>query len=163
MKRQANKKQSKFMYIVSSPVRILKKATEFYMRSMEDCAGRVGYGGVMGGPAAQVSRLPKSFSVNYSQGSDDEDLRQLLRTVSKKNVENEESSDMHQRQQQEVRVRQSNMGANGMGRSCSVGLGKIGRIDEDMPCSFEEDEVNVKADLYPRSRTYAVRRNGVYR
>jgi hypothetical protein len=147
------KKQSKLVYFALTPIRILKKATDFYMKSMEDFAGRVGYGGAVGGQAG-VTRLPKSFSVNSSHSSDDEDSSRLLRSVSRRNV------DMHR---QQVVIRQSNMGGNGMGmRSCSVGLGKIGRIDEDMPCYFEEDEINVKAELYPRSKSYAVQRNGVY-
>lgn len=157
------------MQFILSPVRILKKAAEFYVKSMEECAGRVDqYGGAVNYPAVHVTRLPKSFSVNSSKGSDDqdEDARQISRMVSKKNLENKVMSFDIQRQRE---IRMSNMGGtageNGMGiRSYSVGLGKIGRIDEDQPCYFDEDGVIVKADLYPRSRSYAVKRNiGVYR
>ncbi|BBH09719.1 Uncharacterised conserved protein [Prunus dulcis] len=81
------KKQSKLMYIICAPIRTLTKARNFYMRSLEDCASKVGYGGggVSGYTASQVPRLPKSFSVNSTSSSDDEDLRQLLRTASSKN------------------------------------------------------------------------------
>ncbi|CAL2279433.1 unnamed protein product [Prunus armeniaca] len=171
MRRTASKakKQSKLMYIICAPIRTLTKARNFYMRGLEDYAGKVSYGGgVSGYTASQVPRLPKSFSVNSSSSSDDEDLRQLLRTASsrKSNAEKESTvkseghSDMHRRpivrQAAQPIGRQQTM--NGMGmRSYSVGL-KMERIDEEMACSFEEDEANVKADLYPRSRSYAVKR-----
>ncbi|CAL2279432.1 unnamed protein product [Prunus armeniaca] len=176
MRRTASKakKQSKLMYIICAPIRTLTKARNFYMRGLEDYAGKVSYGGgVSGYTASQVPRLPKSFSVNSSSSSDDEDLRQLLRTASSKNskrndVEKEKNNnkpagdlDVHRRpvvrQPAQPIARQQTM--NGMGmRSYSVGL-KMGRIDEERACSFEEDEVNVaKADLYPRSRSYAVKR-----
>ncbi|KAM1863071.1 hypothetical protein ACFX14_003460 [Malus domestica] len=162
------KKQSKLMYIVCAPIRILTKARNFYMRGLEDCAGKVGYGGggVSGYTASQV--LPRSFSVNSSSSNDDEDLSQLLRTASSKrsNAEKERvnnnmksvgSSDVHRR----PIVGQPSNTMNGMGmRSYSVGL-KMGIIDEEKACSFREDEVDVKADLYPRSRSYAVRRSNV--
>lgn len=167
MGRGKAKRHGKLMHFILSPVRILKKAAEFYVKSMDECAGRVGYGGAVGYHAVNVTHLPKSFSVNSSKGSDDEDVGQISRTVSKKSLEKKVMSFDMQRQHE---IRMSNMGAgteteNGMGiRSYSVGLGKIGRIDEDRPCCFDEDGVIIKADLYPRSRSYAVNRNiSVYR
>lgn len=159
MGRQSNK-QSKLMSCLLLPIRMLKKATDFYVKSLEDCSGRLGQGGGVCGPAGQVTYLPKSFSANSSGATDDDDIdmRQLLRRESQGNRENK--ANLNMRRQHNVRM--SNGGAGGMGiRSYSVGLGKIGTIDEDQPCSFEEDEVNLKADLYPRSRSYAVRRNGL--
>jgi hypothetical protein len=32
----------------------------------------------------------------------------------------------------------------------------IGRIDEEKPCDFDEEDVKVKTNVYPRSRSYAV-------
>ncbi|XP_009375649.3 uncharacterized protein LOC103964439 [Pyrus x bretschneideri] len=162
------KKQSKFMYIICAPVRILTKARNFYVRGLEDYAGKVGSGGggVSGYTASQV--LPRSFSVNSSSSNDDEDLSQLLRTASSKrsnaekerennNIKSVGRSDLHRR----PIVRQPTNTMNGMGlRSYSVGL-KMGRIDEETACSFREDEVDVNADLYPRSRSHAVRRRNV--
>ncbi|ESR36011.1 hypothetical protein CICLE_v10029735mg [Citrus x clementina] len=40
--------------------------------------------------------------------------------------------------------------ATTMRKSYSVGVGKIGRIDEDKACSFEENL------LYPRSKSHAI-------
>lgn len=128
--RSKSNEQSKLMHYIYmlSPIRILTKAIEFYVKSMVDCAGRAGHGAAVGNPIVRVSRLP----------NDDEVLRQLLRQVLKRNMDNKVSFDMHR--QQEV-------------RSYSVGLGKIGRIDEDKPCYFEEDDVNVKR------RSYGVKRS----
>jgi hypothetical protein len=139
--RSKSNEQSKLMHYIYmiSPIRILSKATEFYMKSMVDCAGRVGHGAVVGNPIARVRRLP----------NDDEVLRQLPSKVSKRNVDNKVSFDLHRQQE----VRKPYMDASAVGRSYSVGLGKIGRIDEDKPCYFEEDDVNVK------SRSYGVKRN----
>ena len=59
---------SKSRHYVSKPKRALHKAKDFYVKSMEECASKVGYGGVIGCPAApQVSRLPGSFSVNNEE------------------------------------------------------------------------------------------------
>jgi hypothetical protein len=46
-----------------------------------------------------------------------------------------------------------------VGRSYSVGVGKIGRIDEDRPCSFREDD-NLKADWYI-SKSHAISRKSI--
>uniref|UniRef100_A0A2P2PKC7 Uncharacterized protein n=1 Tax=Rhizophora mucronata TaxID=61149 RepID=A0A2P2PKC7_RHIMU len=40
-------------------------------------------------------------------------------------------------------------------KSTSVGMGFMGRIDEESPSDFEEAGVN-KGKAYPRSRSYAV-------
>ncbi|XP_062020691.1 uncharacterized protein LOC133737080 [Rosa rugosa] len=165
--RQSNAtKQSKLMRFISSPIRSLTKAKNFYMKSLEDCAAKVGYGGggagVGGYTASQVPQLPRSFSGNSSSSNDDEDLRQLLRTASsKKNNDAEKrdnkvaGSEMHRRGRPNVSIRQPTMN-NAMGmRSYSVGL-KMGRIDEERASTFEEDEVDVKADFYTRNRSYGV-------
>ncbi|GLT47394.1 hypothetical protein SLA2020_210960 [Shorea laevis] len=145
--RSKGNKQSKLMKIILAPIKVLSKARDFYMKGMDDCASRLGNGGVMGGPGLHVSQLPKSFSVKSSRSSDgDEELRELLRSASKRAME-------CKARQETKNVRES-AGMQGM-RSYSVGIGKIGRIDEDKPCSFEEDVV------YPRSRSCAVRRNVV--
>ncbi|XP_030523024.1 uncharacterized protein LOC115735770 [Rhodamnia argentea] len=154
-------KQSKIKHLMSAPLRIMSKAKNFYMRNMEDFAGRVGQNGGVGGPAAaQVTTLPKSFSVNSSKERDeDEDFRELVRAVSKRrglDMTGFESRNGYG----------SSSGTNnvyGVGRSQSVGLGKIGRIDENIPADeFEEDRLNLKADsAYPRSRSHAVGRRNV--
>ncbi|KAF8377664.1 hypothetical protein HHK36_031048 [Tetracentron sinense] len=110
----------------------------------------VGNGNVVGCPAGQISTLPKSFSVNSSRSSNDEDLRELIRAASTRNLGNKVEADLMRQKQ----LRQSaTTRPKGVPRSFSVG---IGRIEEDKPCEFGE-HVNVKTDgLYPRSRSYAV-------
>ncbi|KAM1590885.1 hypothetical protein ACFX15_034256 [Malus domestica] len=163
-------KQSMLMYIICAPIKTLTKTRNFYMRSVEDCAGRVGHGGggVSGYTASQVPHVPRSFSINPSSSSNDEDVRQLLRTstsnrnnsVEKYNKNKSASnSDMHRRPIAQPIVRQPKNTMNGMGvRGYSVGL-TMGRIDEETACSFREDEANEKIDLYPRRRSYAVEKN----
>lgn len=142
------------------------------MTSLEDCAGKVGHGGggVSGYTASQVPHVPRSFSVNSSNSSNDQDVRQLLRTstsnrnkIIEKDNKNKSASnsDMRRRPIAQPIVRQPNNTMNGLGvRCCSVGF-TMGRIDEETACSFREDEVNVKTDLYPRSRSYAAKRRAI--
>ncbi|XP_010248357.1 PREDICTED: uncharacterized protein LOC104591250 [Nelumbo nucifera] len=142
--------ESKLIRCIKAPLRILRKARDFYVRSMNDCANRVSYGSVMGCPTGTISTLPRSFSVNSSRPNEDDDLRELIRVASKRSLENKIEMELQQQQQM----------AGGVPRSFSVG---IGRIDEDKPCNFDED-FKVKTHLlYPRSRSYAVtRRPGVF-
>ncbi|XP_044508808.1 uncharacterized protein LOC123227750 [Mangifera indica] len=141
MRSRANK-QSKFMLIISAPIRFLSRARDFYIKGMQDFNGRIGnYDGVVVCPAAQVVHLSKNFSVNSSKPIDDEEIRELLRTASRKNMESK------------MKLNQS----GGMRRSYTVGAGKMGRIEEEEPCTFEEDGSKGEV-LYPRSRSYAVNR-----
>jgi hypothetical protein len=41
-------------------------------------------------------------------------------------------------------------------KSCSVGMGFMGKIDEEKPCVFEAGAVDVKPQLGPRSSSCAV-------
>ncbi|GMI78714.1 hypothetical protein like AT1G58420 [Hibiscus trionum] len=160
-------KQTMLMKIVCLPIRLLSQARDFYIKRMVQCAGRFGYGGrVNYHILPEPSGLPKSFSVGSSTGNDGEEVRQLLRVVSKRGIDHkvEQKVQQQQQQQQQPDVNQRIMGSSAgriMGtRSYSVGIGKIGRIDEDRPCSFEEDITDAMADLmYPQSRFRAVKRN----
>ncbi|KAK9941801.1 hypothetical protein M0R45_007495 [Rubus argutus] len=155
------KKQNLLMRFISIPFRTLAKAKNFYIRGLEDCAGKVGGGG--GGYASSQVHLPRTFSVNSSGSNDDEDVRQLIRTASSKKNKNDNiraaaGSDVNRNVRPVYSVRQAanNNMNNGRGvRSYSVGL-KMARIDEERVFTFEENEVDVKADLYTRSRSYAV-------
>ncbi|PIN04350.1 hypothetical protein CDL12_23113 [Handroanthus impetiginosus] len=55
------------------------------------------------------------------------------------------------------------IGYSAMDRSYSIALGKIGTIDEEEPCDFQE-KVFVRSEiLLPRSKSHAVtRKNGFY-
>ena len=157
-------KQSKLKHYMLTPIRVLSRARDFYVKIMIDgCAGVDCDVVVIGPSAPSLSRFPNSSSTTNSSINvvDDENLRKLLRTVSSKRKINHVGKnkdvgfDDHM-QRQRVVVRQVPMskgsyGGGIMGRSYSVGLGKIGRIDEDKPCTFEEDDLKVGEDLYPRS------------
>ncbi|KHN20358.1 hypothetical protein glysoja_027855 [Glycine soja] len=45
-----------------------------------------------------------------------------------------------------------------MHRSRSVGI--FGRIDEEKVCEFGDDGIKVRPNAYPRSKSYAARRDG---
>ncbi|KAL9417669.1 hypothetical protein AB3S75_040621 [Citrus x aurantiifolia] len=128
--RSKAKMQTKVTKIFKAPIKILRKARDFYVRGMQELG------------AAPATRLPKSYSVNSLRAWDDEeDFSQLLRAASTK-------------------IMEGKLQLNGMARSYSVSVGKIGIIEEDRPCAFVEDAV--KADLlYPRSRSHVVKRNFV--
>ncbi|XP_050210082.1 uncharacterized protein LOC126660559 [Mercurialis annua] len=142
MRTKANK-LSKFMQITKSPIKFFCKARDFYVKNIFDIAdsGKLGHGSLGGG----TTKLPKSFSVNSSRKVDDEEFRQLLRLLSKKDSEIELSNAM-------------------MRRSYSVGIGKIGRIDEERACSFkeEDEEDGINGSLFSRSRSYANTSKFVY-
>ncbi|XP_068655311.1 uncharacterized protein [Aristolochia californica] len=134
---------NKFTRCIKAPIRVLCKARDFYVRSMTNCAGNMNY-------SMYPSTLPKSFSVASSRASDEEDLREVMRMVSQRS----------QRETSGTLSQPSVMGAQGLPKSFSVG---IGRIDEDKPCYFQEDFKMNTDILYPRSRSYAVtkRRTGM--
>lgn len=151
----AASKQSKFKHVIGTPVRVLNKVRNLYMNSFMDCASRIDYSGpTVGGPTAQVpTQLPKSFSVNSLANNHDLQCMSLSRSVSRSEVEKPGIMSKNC----PANAMQSNY-AMGM-RSYSVGIGVIGRIDEDEPCSFEEDKGDF---LHPKCRSYATKRKVVY-
>ncbi|RDY04322.1 hypothetical protein CR513_11980, partial [Mucuna pruriens] len=120
--RKEAKKQSKFKHYILTPIRILKKAKELYVKGVVDCAGALGVG---------------------------------------------TASSVHQTRQKEERrivgnqTRNRIVGVgykyNRMKMSYHTEMRKMGTIDEDKPCYFEEDQnaSNSKPNLlylYPRTR-----------
>ncbi|CAL8164645.1 unnamed protein product [Prunus armeniaca] len=153
------RKESRLARFLKSPIRILIKARDFYIKSMTECSGTFDYATAMGCPTQIPSSLPKSYSTNStkSSASNNEDYRELLRAASTRSVRSKIEFDLARKAQQ---PRQPPMAAepNTVPRSRSVG---IGRIDEDKACEFDEEEVKVKRDVYPRSRSYAVSRRTI--
>ncbi|XP_050363569.1 uncharacterized protein LOC126782382 [Argentina anserina] len=173
---KAKKQQNLLRRFISIPFRTLAKARNFYVRGLKDCAGKVAGGSGVGSYGASQVHLPRSFSVNSSGSYDEDDARQITRNASakKNNVGKENKNDNIIRAaagsevnrsssvRSVVGVRQgANSTNNGRGvRSYSVGL-KMGRIDEERASTFEEDEVDVKEDMFTRSRGYAVNKRYV--
>ncbi|XP_059671017.1 uncharacterized protein LOC132316556 [Cornus florida] len=145
--------KTKLSRFLKAPIRVLIKMRDFYIQNMSECAGGFGHGSAMGCPTAQVSILPKSFSVNSSLSSNNEEISDLIKAASTK-------SSLGGKIELDLRRRQLPVtGVNVVTRCQSVG---IGRIDEDRPCEFGED-VKVKTVVYPRSKSYAVsKRTGVF-
>ncbi|XP_058081150.1 uncharacterized protein LOC131229261 [Magnolia sinica] len=126
---------SKFVRCMKAPVRALRGVRDLYVNGMTGCTGKMHCGS---------TNLPRSFSMNSSQASVDEDLRELIRAAS-----------MRSRGEKVTETPlQPAMGLKGLPKSYSVGMA---RIDEDEPCDFQDDyRANSEAVLYPRSRSYAV-------
>ncbi|KAH7848552.1 hypothetical protein Vadar_004307 [Vaccinium darrowii] len=121
---------------------------------MIDCADKSTYANAMGFGSGQLSSLPKSFSVNSSRSDNDDsdDMRELIRAASARSSSTRVEMDMYLHHQ--MRRRSTVAPAPAVGRSCSVGMG---RIDEDRPCEFGPESFGGRAELvYPRSRSYAV-------
>ncbi|CAL5377533.1 unnamed protein product [Camellia sinensis] len=165
---KAKKKQSKFMICIRTPIRILIKAIDFYEKTLLDCAGKTSCRSVVCSVPQLLPHLPRNNNNNnnnhhagLSNEIDNEDVRRLVRVVSKRHTGREATMNIDL-QQEEGEVAKG--GNDGVGRSYSVGIGKIGRIDEDKPCEFEEEEEDdvlegKKTDLLkPRSKSYGVRR-----
>ena len=143
---------NRFLRFIAVPFKALGKARDLYVRSLTSCASRVSYGHSSGDYTGQYSGLPRSFSASSATSNDNEDLRELIRAASVRSLGHRNEMEMFL--QQQLRLQ---MGSKGLPKSCSVGMG---RIDEEKPCEFEENDavvVDKKQDfLYPRSKSYAV-------
>ncbi|KAK9287461.1 hypothetical protein L1049_015882 [Liquidambar formosana] len=73
-------KQCKFMQFILAPFRILGKARDFYVKSISDLVGGVGYGGMAGCLATP------SFGLASSKASNNKELRELIRSVTKRSM-----------------------------------------------------------------------------
>ncbi|KAK8973874.1 hypothetical protein V6N11_013031 [Hibiscus sabdariffa] len=140
-------RESKLSRYVKAPIRILMKARDLYIKSMTEYSERISFGTVMGCSTGQVNGLSRCYSVGTTKSRNgDDDLRELIRAASTRSLRNKARLDLHGKQPGR---RYPTTGAN-------QGVG-IGRIDEDKPCEFEdEDHIKVKAGVFPRSRSCAV-------
>ncbi|GFP78883.1 hypothetical protein PHJA_000031800 [Phtheirospermum japonicum] len=144
------RKEGKFVRYMKAPVRILARARDFYVHSLNDCAGQVAYyGSAVGCPTPyNPATLPRSFSTNSScytnHSSRDEDLRELVRIASTRGLVGKTEADL---------LRSGKSPASAVSRSRTV---VIGRIDEDKACDqFEENDVGeIRPLIYHRSKSY---------
>lgn len=148
MKSAKIKKQPKIIYYLMAPLRLLSSFREFYTNSLCDCE-RIGH---LGEVASYVtlphpmshSQFSRSSS-SFKEGKDIEDLRELIRVMTLKNiVKNRTNTD-------DRRMLKAIVDDGKGGRSYSVGVGRIGRIDEDVPCDFVE-VVDINKSFYPRCK-----------
>lgn len=155
MKSRKKKKQPKIMYYLSAPLRLLGSLREFYTNTLCDC-GRIGHVGQMASYVTLPHQLSHSSqfsrSSSFKESKDIEELRELIRVMTLKNTaKNRTNTD-------DRRKLKANVDNGRSGRSYSVGVGKIGRIDEDAPCDFVE-VVDINKSIYPRCRSYALASN----
>ncbi|XWS21304.1 hypothetical protein CRYUN_Cryun30bG0044200 [Craigia yunnanensis] len=140
---------NKFLRFITVPFRALGRARDLYVRSLTSCASRVSYGHSSGDYTGQYSGLPRSFSASSATSDDNEDLRELIRAASVRNLGNRNEIEMFLRQQLRLQL-----GSKGLPKSCSVGMG---RIDEDKPCEFEENDavvVDKRQDFFYNESSY---------
>ncbi|KAK7330937.1 hypothetical protein VNO77_25143 [Canavalia gladiata] len=136
-------KESKVRRYIKASLRFLTRVRDIYVEGMIQCSGHFAYAeAALGCPTGQLSTLPRSFSVNSA--TSDDDFKDLVRAASLRSYGN--------------RVEFGDAVIK-MPRSRSVGIGKI---DENKPCDYFEDDalIKVKPNIYRRSRSYAPRRGG---
>ncbi|XP_058773056.1 uncharacterized protein LOC131647160 [Vicia villosa] len=163
MKKESHK-QSKFKHYISTPVRILKKAKDLYVNGLLACSGR------LAGSAPvhiSVSHLPADTAKENS--GERQSLREIFRTAPMNEmrfvtngervvpIRNTIGSEMAMQRRQRQRIA-AGYKYNRNKMSYQTEVRKMGRIDEDKPCCFEEDESDHSISkgnlvyLYPRSR-----------
>ncbi|KAL1344952.1 hypothetical protein HN51_018753 [Arachis hypogaea] len=149
--------QNKLVRIITTPIRVLGKAKDMYVRSITQCGYSVSYGNTGDAAGRFQAGLPRSYSAATSMsGAGSEDYAELVRAASARTMGNRIDVDLVLKLQQEARGRgqsQSQSQPVGLPKSVSVGMG---RIDEDKPFDLNEGGEAVVPNSYPRSRSYAV-------
>ncbi|CAI9783493.1 unnamed protein product [Fraxinus pennsylvanica] len=149
-------RQKKLRQYIGAPKRLLRKARDFYIDAMVSFDGRVAPTNIMGYPTLQTP--PKNFGRTPSKASNYDKFEELCKSIAKKfNWHSPESNNVRLNERE-----QRFPGYNGMDRSYSVTLGKIGTIDEDEPCDFQEHIIMKSEIVMPRCRSHAVTRGNVY-
>ncbi|XP_027356299.1 uncharacterized protein LOC113865760 [Abrus precatorius] len=147
MRKGKQQKQNKLVWIITTPIRVLGKARDMYVRSITKCGHSMNYSNPVDA-AGRFEALPRSYSAATSR-SDNEDFAELLRAASARTLVNRIDVDLALKQQASAQP----VSSNGLPKSTSVGMG---RIDEDKPFDLGEGGLNGMPNSYPRSRSYAV-------
>ncbi|KAK7351577.1 hypothetical protein VNO77_11133 [Canavalia gladiata] len=145
MRKGKEQKQNKLVRIITTPIRVLGKAKDMYVRSITKCGHNMNYSNPVDA-AGRFEALPRSYSAATSR-SENEDFAELLRAASARTLVNRIDMDLVLKQQASAQP----VSSNGLPKSTSVGMG---RIDEDTPLG--EGDLPVVPKSYPRSRSYAV-------
>ncbi|KAG7653750.1 hypothetical protein ISN44_As01g009800 [Arabidopsis suecica] len=155
--------QNRFLRIISTPLRALGKARDFYVRSITGCAARTQYSS-SASVSAPFPRSRSSSSAAFSSSASsrratdfgiDEDYSELVRAASVRSLGHKNEIDMLLQE----KLQQQKQQKQGLPKSSSVGMAKIEEEEET-----EEGSVNPKMKktkkvsdlLYPRSKSYAV-------
>ncbi|KAH1164504.1 hypothetical protein GLYMA_01G241900v4 [Glycine max] len=138
-KELAKKKQSKLKHYISTPMRILKKAKELYVKGVVDCTGALGVG-----VASSVQRSKRELSGTVPVAVGNQTLVPMIRNETLTRAVSAGYRYKYNRRK--------------MSYQTEPEVRKMGTIDEDKPCYFEEDD-HSKAKLlylYPRTRPRVV-------
>ncbi|CAA7031100.1 unnamed protein product [Microthlaspi erraticum] len=158
--RNRGQNQNKFLRIISTPLRALGKARDFYVRSITGCASRTQYSSSAPFPRSRSSSSAAfSSSASSRRTTDfgiDDDYSELVRAASVRSLGHKNEIDMFM---QEKLQQQKKQKQGGLPKSSSVGMARIEEEEE-----AEEGSVNPKMKktkkvsdlLYPRSKSYAV-------
>ncbi|KAL9238015.1 hypothetical protein vseg_012496 [Gypsophila vaccaria] len=176
--------QNKFLKIITLPIKALAKARDFYVRSMNNYADKVSYGGSGWVGSNYADAFPRSFSTSSTRSNEKDDFKELVRaaststlgnrvdlgtvmssspSTSKVNASTTTTSTFVLPQQ-----KGNNVGYNkGVSRSVSVGMAKI---EEDKAVDFGEvgnfgeivtNNVKQKIRVFPRSMSYGTKKSVV--
>ncbi|KAK7311387.1 hypothetical protein RJT34_09501 [Clitoria ternatea] len=149
MEKKGKGQKKKLVKIITTPIRVLGKAKDMYVRSITKCGHSMNYGNPVDA-AGMFEALPRSYSAATSRSGGNEDFAELLRAASARTLVNRiDVDDLVLKQQAEARP----VSSHGLPKSTSVGMG---RIDEDKPFDLRDGDVPVVPQSYPRSRSYAV-------
>ncbi|XP_042010528.1 uncharacterized protein LOC121759091 isoform X2 [Salvia splendens] len=140
------KQQNRFVRIITTPYRALRKARDFYVRNMLDCANSNAIGLQSSGQSGPA--LPRSFSTSSSASRDDDaDFRELVRarTIGVENLD--------------AYIKQERKAKHGPPRvlpprSASVAMG---RIDEEKPSGFFGEDIKIVGSPYDVAVQWEVR------
>lgn len=139
-------KQRRLRHYINAPKRFLRRARDLYVDSLVSIDSKVGSANIITCPTPNTSHMPKNYSSNTMK-DDEERLEEMYRSICSKYNGNRVESDRG------GCLRDKGSGYGAIDRSYSIALGKIGTIDEDEPCEFQEN-VAVKNDLFLRSRSH---------
>ncbi|KAK3231204.1 hypothetical protein Dsin_003085 [Dipteronia sinensis] len=156
--RSSKHNQNKFVRFITIPIRVLSKARDMYVKSLTDYAKGARYRNTTPG---QFATLPKSFSVGpIRSNTDNEDFKELVRAASVRSMGHTNEAEMLLQQHMRRPTATAAVGSKGFPKSCSVGMGFMGRIDEEKPSDVGEDSVGSvnsnKTESFSRSRTVSV-------
>lgn len=124
-----SKESKKTTYVKAK--RFLQKARDFYVKSMMDFDGKFSHNNIvaLAGPQA-----PTNFGETLIKKRNDENLKDLHRSNTMKNNIGYSRATLNDQRERVF-------------RSYSVGLGRIGRINEEEPCEFREEEIIMKSEI----------------
>ncbi|KAK4277394.1 hypothetical protein QN277_015399 [Acacia crassicarpa] len=150
--------QNAFLRFITSPIRALGRARDFYVRSITKCGHTLNYSNPVD-PVGRFAAFPRSYSVATSRSDESEDFTELMRAASARTLADRINVDLVLKQHNATAQQQKSVGSKGLPKSTSVGMAKI---EEDKPYDLADGGVNHGIpDLYPRSKSYAVRKRTV--